>query len=129
MTRQRTLGFTLIELVVVIVITGIMAASIAVFFVPAVTAYFDTRRRAEMTDTADTALRRMARDVRRAVPNSIRVVGSTCFQLVPTVSGGLYRRGADISNAGEAPLDISQPPRLSMCCRHSARHRRGATPS
>lgn len=102
-------GFTLVELVVVIVITGIMAASIAVFFVPAINAYFDTRRRAEMTDTADTALRRMARDVRRAVPNSIRVVGSTCFQLVPSVSGGLYRREADIVNAGENPLNIASP--------------------
>jgi len=104
--RVRLRGFTLIELVMVITITGIMAASIAVFFVPAVTAYFDTRRRAEMTDTADTALRRMARDVRRAVPNSIRTVGGQCFELVPTVAGGLYRRAADITNAGEDPLDI-----------------------
>lgn len=100
-------GFTLVELVVVITITGIMAASITVFFVPAVTAYFDTRRRAEMTDTADTALRRIARDVRRAVPNSIRTVGGQCFELVPTVAGGLYRRAADITNAGEDPLDIA----------------------
>jgi MSHA biogenesis protein MshO len=102
-------GFTLVELVVVIMITGIMAASIAVFFVPAINAYFDTRRRAEMTDAADTALRRMMRDVRRAVPNSIRIPGPLCFQLVPTVAGGLYRRAADIVNAGEDPLDISQP--------------------
>jgi MSHA biogenesis protein MshO len=62
-----------------------------------------------MTDSADTALRRMARDVRRAVPNSIRVVGSSCFQLVPSVAGGLYRREADIANAGEDPLTISAP--------------------
>jgi MSHA biogenesis protein MshO len=100
-------GFTLVELVVVITITGIMAASIAVFFVPAINAYFDTRRRAEMTDTADTALRRMGRDVRRAVPNSIRTVGGSCFELVPTVAGGLYRRAADITNAGEDPLDTT----------------------
>ncbi|MBI5784241.1 MAG: prepilin-type N-terminal cleavage/methylation domain-containing protein [Rhodocyclales bacterium] len=106
---KRTRGFTLIELVVVIMITGIMAASIAVFFVPAINAYFDTRRRAEMTDTADTALRRMARDVRRAVPNSIRIVGDQCFELVPTKAGGLYRRAADIVNAGVDPLDITQP--------------------
>lgn len=100
-------GFTLVELVVVIMITGIMAASITVFFVPAINAYFDARRRAEMTDTADTALRRMTRDVRRAVPNSIRSIGATCFQLVPSVSGGLYRRAADIVNVGEDPLDIA----------------------
>jgi MSHA biogenesis protein MshO len=101
-------GFTLIELVVVIMITGIMAASIAVFFVPAINAYFDTRRRAEMTDTADTALRRMARDVRRAVPNSIRTPTPQCFQLVPATGGGLYRRAADIAIVGEDPLDLTQ---------------------
>lgn len=106
---QRLRGFTLVELVVVIMITGIMAGSIAVFFVPAINTYFDARRRAEMTDTADTALRRMARDVRRAVPNSIRIVGGTCFELVPTTAGGLYRRAADIDTAGEDPLDIAQP--------------------
>ncbi len=105
--RERLRGFTLIELVMVIVITGIMAASIAVFFVPAINAYFDARRRAEMTDTADTALRRMARDVRRAVPNSIRIPNPQCFELVPTTAGGLYRRAADIANAGADPLDIT----------------------
>lgn len=105
----RARGFTLVELVMVIVITGIIAGSIAVFFVPAINAYFDTRRRAEMTDTADTALRRMARDIRRAVPNSIRTPSPNCFELVPTTAGGLYRRAADIANAAADPLDITAP--------------------
>jgi MSHA biogenesis protein MshO len=107
MNRMR--GFTLVELVVVIMITGIMAASLTVFFVPAINTYFDSRRRAEMTDAADTALRRIGRDVRRAVPNSIRIVGGTCFELVPTKSGGLYRRAMDIDpvHPGSDPLDTS----------------------
>ena len=109
MSMKQMRGFTLVELVVVIMITGIMAASIAVFFVPAINAYFDTRRRAEMTDIADTALRRMARDVRRAVPNSIRIPNAQCFELVPTIAGGLYRREADIATAGSDPLDVTQP--------------------
>jgi MSHA biogenesis protein MshO len=104
---MHTRGFTLVELVVVIMITGIMAASLTVFFVPAINTYFDTRRRAEMTDAADTALRRIGRDVRRAVPNSIRIPNSQCFELVPTKSGGLYRRAADVGNAAANPLDTT----------------------
>lgn len=97
-------GFTLVELVMVIVITGIIAASIAIFFRPAIDSYFDTRRRADLTDIADTALRRMAQDIRRAVPNSIRSVSATCFQLVPTISGGRYRMASDTVNDTPTPL-------------------------
>lgn len=104
---NRTRGFTLLELVVVMMITGIMAASIAVFFKPALDSYLDARRRAELTDTADTALRRMGRDVRRAAPNSIRIPSDQCFELVPTKAGGLYRRATDIVNAGSNPLDTT----------------------
>lgn len=86
-------GFTLVELVMVIMVTGIIAASVTVFLKPAIDSYVDTRHRAEMTDMADTAIRRMSQDIRRAVPNSVRWVSATCFQLVPTIAGGRYRMG------------------------------------
>jgi MSHA biogenesis protein MshO len=52
--------------------------------------YVDSARRAELTDIADTALRRMARDIRSAVPNSVRVTG-TSVEFIPTKDGGRYR--------------------------------------
>lgn len=104
---MRTRGFTLIELIVVIVITGIMAAVLTVFLKPAIDSYFDTRNRAELTDMADTALRRMSKDIRSAVPNSIRSIPPSCFQLVPTIAGGRYRMAADTANTGSTPLDIT----------------------
>src|SRR5882762_9279670 len=72
-------GVTLIEMVIVISITAIIAGAVSVFISRPVEGYADAARRAEMSDIADTALRRMTRDVRTAVPNSIRIttVGSS----------------------------------------------------
>lgn len=97
-------GFTLVELIMVIVITGIIAATVTIFLKPTIDGYLDTRRRADLTDMADTALRRMSQDIRRAVPNSIRLVSSTCFQLVPTITGGRYRMASDTANDAPLPL-------------------------
>ena len=106
-------GFTLAELLVVVVITGILASVLVVFLRPAIDSYLATQRRANLTDMADTALRRMRQDIRSAVPNSLRTLGATCFQLVPTSGGGRYRMAGDINfgtATGSAPLDPSRPP-------------------
>lgn len=102
---MRNRGFTLIELIMVITVTGIIAAALTVFLKPAIDSYFDSRRRADLTDIADTALRRMSEDIRRALPNSVRPVTSSCFQLVPTITGGRYRMAPDTATAGSAPID------------------------
>src|SRR6185503_18991127 len=69
-------GVTLIEMIMVIMITGILAAVSVVFLRGPVEGYVDVARRAELTDIADTALRRITRDLRTALPNSIRVTES-----------------------------------------------------
>lgn len=91
MRAQR--GFTLIEMIVVLVLTGIIAGMVAIFIQAPVQGYFDSSRRAGLTDMADTALRRMARDVRIAVPNSVRAAAcpGPCFEFVMTKTGGRYR--------------------------------------
>ncbi len=94
-------GFTLVEMIVVMVITGIIGGMVAMFIKAPVQGYVDSARRAEMTDIADTALRRLARDIRTAVPNSVRVLGcgtTPCIEFLPTKDGGRYR--ADPAGAG-----------------------------
>lgn len=111
-------GFTLIEMIVVMVITGIIGGMVAIFIQAPVKGYMDSSRRAEMTDIADTSLRRIARDIRTAVPNSIRVANcglTPCVEFLPTKAGGRYR--ADIpgnilyfgSPGGTSTFDIIGP--------------------
>lgn len=100
-------GFTLIELLVVVMIAGIIAGTLTIFLRPAIDSYLDTRRRSELTDMADTALRRIGQEVRSAVPNSVIAHSTTCFQFVPTIAGGRYRMAADTVTAGSLPLDPS----------------------
>ncbi len=89
MRTQR--GFTLIESVMVITIAGIVMAMVALFIVPATTAYFDSADRARLSDQADTALRRMARDLTLALPNSTRVSASgMSVELIPVSGAARY---------------------------------------
>jgi MSHA biogenesis protein MshO len=96
-------GFTLIEAIIAIVITGIVAGIVAVFIQGPVQGYVDSVRRAELTDAADVALRRMTRDIRLALPNSLRVTASggvNYIEFIMTSAGGRYRSVGDGSTAG-----------------------------
>jgi MSHA biogenesis protein MshO len=91
---RRQAGFNLVEMIVVIAITGILSAAVAVFIKGPISGFIDTTRRAELTDIADTALRRMGRDLHLALPNSVRVTssGSSFFlEYLQAPAGGRYR--------------------------------------
>lgn len=122
MRRTRAhAGFTLVEMIVVIAITGIIAAAVAVFIRYPVEGYGDAVRRAELTDTADVALRRIARDVRLALPNSLRVMSSggiNYVEFIITQSGSRYRdltdgstggNFLDFTNAADTSFDVLGP--------------------
>ncbi|MGE5470342.1 MAG: type II secretion system protein J [Bacteroidota bacterium] len=104
----RSRGFTLVELIMVMVLTGIIAALVSGLLKPVIGSYVDMARRAAMTDMADIALKRIGRDIRAAVPNSIRWPNNQCIELLPSSTGGRYRMAPDTVNGGSATLDITQ---------------------
>lgn len=96
--RHATAGFTLVEVIVVMVVAGVLAATLTVFLRPAIDGYITSRERAGLQAEAEITLATIVREVRRAVPNSIRTPGNQCFELLPASGGGRYRSGPDTVN-------------------------------
>lgn len=85
-------GFSLLEMIIVIVIIGILGSMTTKIMVLPVQGYLDLQRRNALVDNAESALRQMQRDIRRALPNSIRITdGGKVLELLHTTDGGRYR--------------------------------------
>lgn len=97
---RAQLGFSLIELVIVIVILGVLSAIVGSFIVRPVQGYLSTVARGELVDATDNALSRMGRDVRHALPNSVRVAANgLSLELIPATAGGWYFQDAATNSA------------------------------
>lgn len=101
---RRGRGFSLVELVVVIVITGVIASVVGLFITGPIQGFLDQSRRAELVDGAQIALTRMGRDLRGALPNSVRIDGNAIEILLAT-DGDRYR--AEAPGAAADRLDFT----------------------
>lgn len=106
--RGAAVGFTLIEMVTSMAVTGILAAIVGNFLVGPVRGYLDTASRGTLSDTADMTLRRLSREARQALPNSLRVATSNGYvhiEFIATSGGGAYRDVMD-GAVGGIPLNF-----------------------
>jgi len=104
-------GFTLIELVVTIAVGSIVVAFMTLFLLTPIDAYTAQTRRASLVDATDSALRFMSRDVRGALPNSVRTALSgpvSALELLLTVDGARYQDNGPVGNPALA-LTFSGP--------------------
>ena len=93
------------EMVIVIVILGVVGGVASTFLRAPLQGYFDSVSRARLVDIADTALRRIARDLQAALPNSVRntkIGGINYLEFIPTLGGGRYRAELTSSGSGSA---------------------------
>jgi MSHA biogenesis protein MshO len=97
-------AFTLIELVVVIVILAILAAMGTGFAVRSIESYRVTQNRAILVNSARPVLERMTRQLRGALPYSVRIVNSgNCIQFMPIAAAGNYLSAVPDSYNGAPP--------------------------
>jgi len=89
---KRPNGFTLIELIIVIVLLGIVGAMGAGFISSAFKGFFGADARMEMYEEGKSALVRMEREIHIAVPNAVDVSTTTIAD--DTISVGLVDENA-----------------------------------
>lgn len=106
MNKKYKNGFTLIEMIMVILIIGIMSGIIFTIILGPMKAYVDVESRLRLVDIADTALQRMTREIRLALPNSIRITAGPTVEFLRTLDGGRYRAKA----AGGAGVGVCGGP-------------------
>ena len=127
----RAAGFTLIELVVVIAITAIIAGIMVLLIATPMQAYFAQTRRAMLVDSANSARRLIAADVRSALPNSVRPWSNgniRMLELLATTNNAAYFSELPLSpnplldlTVGIAPTPILRPSASSAIrCRRIA---------
>ncbi|MFO0691005.1 MAG: hypothetical protein U0900_20070 [Myxococcota bacterium] len=98
---RRRLGLSTIEMVTVIVVTGILSVGLAGILRNPIQGYAAVSRRGELVDLADLAMLRMSRDLRMALPNSVRVSpDGTVVELLHVAAGARYRGEPGINPSG-----------------------------
>lgn len=105
-------GFSLIELIAVLVILGLLSSFGVSFIVKTTQSYQQTQAIAKLTMQARQALERMSRQLRSALPYSVRITNAgQCIEFMPIASGGFYLNPvADVENGAAAQSSITVAP-------------------
>lgn len=86
---MRIGGFTLVELVTVMMVMGILAIGTVRFISDSSTGFASTITRTELAGDARFAIDRISRELRAALPGSVRVSGG-CVEFIPVAAGSTY---------------------------------------
>ncbi|GGP88887.1 PilW family protein [Shewanella ulleungensis] len=108
-SHVKTAGFTLIEMVTVILILGIVIVGVSGFVIFGTRIFVESSAVDQVLSQSRFGIERMTRDIRRAVPNSIRVLTATdgsyqCIELLPISASTSYLDAPFIPEAARNSL-------------------------
>jgi MSHA biogenesis protein MshO len=114
-SAKKLHGFTMVELVVSITISALLAGFISLVLTGPVDAYFDQTARTQLSDEAQFVSKAFTTDLRFALPNSVRIRTSgsrSIIEFLEVMSVSIYRPTgtlADPPNAAADELDFGTP--------------------
>ncbi|MGK0499037.1 MAG: MSHA biogenesis protein MshO [Oceanicoccus sp.] len=106
-SRSYSHGFTLVELVSVIVLLGIVATASSQFIRQAIEIYSDSIDYDRLQQQGRFSIERMTRELRNALPGSIRVssdVGIQCLEFMPIKAASNYLQQVTGANVTTLPV-------------------------
>ena len=113
--RQASVGFTLVELIAVIVVLAITAVVGAGFIVNVVDQYQKAALRSTLVQRGTVAMEQLARQLRMSVPNSLRVSDSgDCVEFMPLIGGAFYTEELPDSVNGKASVSTADTVEFSL---------------
>lgn len=102
-------GFTLIELVTVLVLLGVLSVGISGFIGVTTQIYVDVTTRDELISSARFSIERLNRELRGALPNSIRTLSSgnsQCVEFTPAKLSAVYTQLAVAPDPASDQINI-----------------------
>jgi len=104
----RMSGFTLIEMIAVMTISALLAVAVWYAISGPLRGFVDLSRRAILVDHGEAALLRMSRELRLALPNSVRVTpDGAAVEFLRTAWGGRYRGETDPALPGSKAFNLA----------------------
>lgn len=102
-------GFSLVELIITITVIGAIMAGTLAYITNSMSAYTATVRRDQLTSLGRTTVEKVARELRSALPNSVRV-SNNCVEFFPTLAGSDYLTlPVDITASSFTAVDFALP--------------------